>query len=113
MASPEEIAQAMQQELKRLQQKDEESTRTINALREEFANANDPEQVSQVARKAIIDIMPLAITQMRTLIEYAESESVRASLSRFVIACGLDKSKFEDSSTESLAALVKELAKND
>jgi len=113
MASSEEIAKVMQAELERLRKKDEESTKTINALQQEFSQANDPEAITQVARKAIIDIMPVAIVQMKALIECAESESVRASLSRFVIACGLDKTKFEDSNSESLAALVKELAKND
>lgn len=103
----------MQAELERLRRKDEEQTRTIQSLKEEFTDANSPEAISQVARKAIIDIMPKAIIQMGLLIEYAESESVRASLSRFVIACGLDPSKFEDKGSESLAALVKELAKND
>jgi hypothetical protein len=116
MASPEEIGKALQQEIERLRVKEEEQQKTINALKQEFTDANtslDPEAVAKVARKAIIDIMPKAIIQLGQLIEYAESESVRAGLSKFVIACGLDKSKFEDVGTGSLAALVKELAKND
>ena len=109
----EDYANSLQAEIDRLRRKEEENEKTLKALHEEFANANDPDAIAQVARKAIVDTMPQAIATMRELVEHAESESVRASLARFVVAAGLDKSKFEDSSSSDLKELLKQLAAND
>lgn len=111
--APEDHAKLLQEELARIRAREEELERTRKALAEEFADANDPDAIAKVARNAIKRIMPKAITQMEQLIEYAESESVRASLARFVIAAGLDKTKFEDSSSSELKELLKQLAAND
>lgn len=108
-----DYAKILQDEIERLRQKEAKQAETLKALQEEFADANDPEAIVIKARKAIKDLMPVAITQMGILIEHAESESVRASLSKFVVAAGLDKSKFEDDSSSTLQELLKQLANND
>jgi hypothetical protein len=111
--TPEESAKLLQQELARLQAKEEELEKTRKALQQEFSQANDPDEVANVARNAIREIMPDAVMQMKTLVNFAESESVRASLARFIIATGLDKNKFEDGSNSDLKDLLKQLSAND
>jgi len=108
--SPEESGDLLKQEIARLRAKELSQQETIEALKSEFADAVDSEAISRTARKAIRDLMPQAIVQMGMLINNAESESVRASLSRFVIAVGLDKAKIEDSDSQELRTLLKDLA---
>jgi hypothetical protein len=111
--TPEDSARILQEELARLAKKEDELDKTRKALQSEFAKATNPDDIANVDRNAIRDIMPDAVMQLKTLINYAESESVRASLSKFVIATGLDKSKIEDGSSSDLNELLKQLAAND
>lgn len=111
--TPEESAKILQEEMARLRAKEEELDNTRKALQSEFAAANDPDKVANAARNAIRDIMPDAVIQMKTLVNYAESESVRASLAKFIIATGLDKTKFEDGSSSDLKDLLAQLTAND
>lgn len=108
--TPEESAKILQEEIARLRAREEETERTRKALLEEFSKANDPDEVANVARNAIRDLMADAVLQMGFLINHAESESVRASLSKFVVATGLDKNKFEDQSSSDLRELLKQLS---
>lgn len=111
--TPEDSARILQEELARLKKKEDDLDNTRQALQQEFAKATNPDDIANVARNAIRDIMPDAVMQLKTLINYAESESVRASLSKFVIATGLDKSKIEDASSSDLNRLLEQLAQND
>lgn len=108
--SPEDSANILKQEIERLRTRERELEDSRKALQQEFAKANDPESVVKTAREAIRDIIPDAVIQLKTLINHAESESVRASLSKFVISAGLDKGKFEDDSGSELKDLLAKLS---
>jgi|ERR1043166_4664172 hypothetical protein len=107
---PRDSAKLLQEELARVNKERDDLEKARKALQEEFAQASDHGDVVKKARNAIRDLMPDAIMQMHTLLKTAESESVRASLARFIVATGLDKQKFEDDSQTELKELIKELS---
>lgn len=113
MSEPNEYANLLQQEIARLREREQENTKTIEALKQEFADSENPDDIVKIARKAIRTLMPRAIVELGNLIDGAESEAVRGNLSKFVVSVGLDKSKFEDDSAGSLKTLLEGLAKND
>ena len=82
------------------------------ALVAEFSKADSYEDTLKIAREAIKDILPLAITTVKSLIASADSESVRASLSKYVMDTVLSN-KLDSGSNSDVADLLKNLAKND
>jgi len=82
------------------------------ALRQEFAKAGTYEETVEVAKNAIADLLELSITTTKQLIASADSESVRASLSKFVIDSVLT-GKLDAKADASIADLIKKLADND
>lgn len=103
----------IQQELARAQA---ELTRTQNerdALRQEFQSESTFEEVIAVAKREFKDsIAPDAINQIKFLINNAESESVRASLSKWTLDLILSN-KIEGNPDDTFGKLLKGLTKSD
>lgn len=108
--SPEDHGELLKAEIERLKRERDEEAKARRALIQEFSNAADADDIARKARNAIRDLMPDAIIEAQKLIKYAESESVRASLSKFVISVGLDKAKFEDDSAGELKKLFENMS---
>ena len=82
------------------------------ALQQEFAKADTYEETVEVAKRAIADLLELSITTTRILISSADSESVRANLSKFVIDSVLS-GKLDSNTDNSIRSLLSKLADND
>lgn len=83
------------------------------SLEEEFANANpDDPATAEKARNKMLELVPAAGETIAHLLNFAQSESVRASLAKYVFDHAIGKDKVV-SSEDALDKLVRDLTKND
>jgi hypothetical protein len=108
---PEQVAALLQEELNKERNARLELERTRDALVQEFSKANTHDEVLEVAQKGIKDLLPDAILQMGHLLQHAESESVRAGLSKYITDSVLTH-KIEGEGNSEIKNLLKELANN-
>ena len=111
MLDPEQVASLLNEELESERAKSAELERSKQALIEEFNKANTHDEVLEAAQKGIKDLLPKAILQMGHLLQYAESESVRASLSKYITDTVITH-KIEGEGTSEIKTLLKQLANN-
>jgi len=109
--SPEEIAASLTAEIQQRDKLIESQQKDLDALKAEFSKASTAQEAVETARKKIEDLLPLALVNMENLLTTAESESVRSSLSRFVVTSVLDK-KLEDKDDNEIKALLTALQGN-
>lgn len=86
------------------------------AMQQEFnqiADNGDDESSPEAVRKAIIVAAPRAIQEIITLSTMAESESVRANTSKYIIDVAMGKIKIGDTDQDNLNKLLNELMGND
>jgi hypothetical protein len=86
------------------------------ALKSEYGelgelDPDDPATVLRV-RSRLLQLVPDAATTMKQLINFADSEAVRANLSKFVFQEAMGRAKSE-AEKDSLADLLKAVAKKD
>lgn len=111
--APEEKADALKQALEEQRLINERLQKDNKALAEEFANAGgDYEATVEVARKGLAGMLELAVTTAESLLLNAESESVRASMSKFVIDTVIS-GKLDAQPEGEIKNLLKKLADND
>lgn len=79
------------------------------SLVEEFTSCNDFDEVRNTFRDKIKEIAPMAIVNIVNLMNTADSESVRASLNKWVLEWAMSE-KIDGSDSE-LRAFMKSLAK--
>ena len=82
------------------------------ALTEEFAKASTYDETVEVARKGIANMLELAVTTAERLLANATSESVQASMSKFVIETVIS-GKLDMQPEGEIKNLIKRLADND
>lgn len=104
-------ANLLQQALVAEQAKVQQLAQANRALIEEFSKADTYEEQLEIAKKAIKDILPKAIETVNELIISGESESVRASLSKYVLDSVLS-GKLDKSADNEIAGLLRLLADN-
>lgn len=112
MTDPNVLANMLQEELEKERKAREDAEAANKALVEEFAKANTPDEVLEVAQKGIKDLLPSAIGTMRHLLEYSESDSVKASLSKYITESVLTH-KVEGDGNNEIKELLKQLTDND
>lgn len=100
------LQQALEDERKRSQQLEANN----KALVEEFSKADTYEDQLEIAKDAIAEILPMAISTTKSLIANG-TDSVRASLSRYVMETVLS-GKLQQSSDTAVAGLLQALAEN-
>lgn len=81
------------------------------ALEEEFStkNLDDPETAA-AAKAHVLETVPDAATQLKWLIRHAESESIRANLSKWVLDLAMQAAK-KGEGDDALSTLLSELQK--
>lgn len=100
------LQQALEAERARSQQLETDNA----ALVEEFNKADTYEDQLEIAKEAIAEILPMAISTTKSLIANG-TDSVRASLSRYVMETVLS-GKLQESSDRTVAGLLQALADN-
>lgn len=110
--NPDDISRMLQEELENERKAREDAEATNRALIEEFSKANTHDEVLEVAQKGIKDILPDAITQIRHLVKYSDSDSVRAGLSKYIVDTVLTH-KVEGEGNSEIKELIRQLADND
>jgi hypothetical protein len=100
------LQQALEDERKRSKQLEEDN----RALITEFNQADTYEDQLEIAKDAIAEILPMAISTTKSLIANG-TDSVRASLSRYVMETVLS-GKLQSSSDKTVAGLLQALAEN-
>jgi hypothetical protein len=100
------LQQALKDEQKRSKQLEEDN----RALITEFNQADTYEDQLEIAKDAIAEILPMAISTTKSLIANG-TDSVRASLSRYVMETVLS-GKLQQSSDKTVAGLLQALAEN-
>lgn len=110
--APEEKASELARLLEEERLKSERLAKDNQALKEEFAKAETYEETVEVARKGIANMLELAVTTAENLLLNAESESVRASLSKYVIDTVVS-GKLDAQPEGEIKNLLKKLAEND
>jgi hypothetical protein len=98
------LQQALEDERKRSKQLEEDN----RALITEFNQADTYEDQLEIAKDAIAEILPMAISTTKSLIANG-TDSVRASLSRYVMETVLS-GKLQSSSDKTVAGLLQALA---
>lgn len=101
-------AKMLQEQLDVTREELKRSEREKKALVAEFAAADTYEDTLRIAKEAIADMLGLAITTTKQLLANAESESVRASLSKYVMDTVIS-GKLDDATDESLSKILQEL----
>lgn len=89
-----EYAANMQEELTGYRKALEQELGTLGEL-----NADDPDTVTKVRNKLLL-LVPDAYSAMSQLINHADSEAVRANLSKFVFTEAIGKAKTQDEEDE-------------
>jgi hypothetical protein len=81
------------------------------ALEEEFAtkNLDDPETAA-AAKAHVLESVPDAATQLKWLIRHADSENIRANLSKWVLELAM-KAANKDEGDDALTQLLSQLQK--
>lgn len=101
----------LQQALEAERNKSQQLANDKKALVEEFSKAGSYEEQLELAKKALKDILPKAIETVNELIISGESESVRASLSKYILDSVLS-GKLDKSTDAEVAGLLRALADN-
>lgn len=86
----------------------EQTQLEMEALQAEF-NVINPESNAESIRKALVAAAPQAIQQIITLSHYAESESVRANTSKYIIDVASGKNQIGDQTETELTKLLRDL----
>lgn len=110
--APEDKAAELQRIINEERAKSAELQSDMQALREEFANADTYDETVAVARKGIANMLELAVTTAERLLANATSESVQSSMSKFVIETVLS-GKLDAQPEGEIRELIKRLAGND
>lgn len=110
--APEEKATELQRIIDEQRASYEQLVKDKNALAEEFAKAGTYDETVDVARKGIANMLELAVTTAERLLANATSESVQASMSKFVIETVIS-GKLDQQPEGEIKNLIKRLADND
>jgi hypothetical protein len=110
--APEEKATELQRIIDEQRVINDQLTKDKNALAEEFAKAGTYDETVDVARKGIAEMLELAVTTAKNLLVNATSESVQASMSKFVIETVIS-GKLDIQPEGEIKNLLKRLADND
>lgn len=109
MSDAQDVASLLQQQIQVEKERADRAEAEKKAIYEEFSKAgDDKEKAIETARTFLASSLPDAILQIRHLMQTSESDSVRASLSKFVVTSVLDH-KLEDRENTELKALLTQL----
>jgi hypothetical protein len=100
-----EYARTLQAEIDRLNAANE-------ALVQEFTKDSTSCTPERVHEK-VTELVPNALTQLEFMLNHAKSESVRASIARYILDIKLDKKGLGDSPDAELGKILAGLKKND
>jgi len=109
--TPQEIAASLANQLQTERELRGQAEADLEALRSEFKNTSSEEEAIKLARSKIEEMLPIALITMESLMANSDSDSVRSSISKFVVSSVLDK-KLEDKDNTELKSLLTQLQAN-
>lgn len=106
--APEQKAELLQQTISSLQADLQREREAKEALIAEFSKAETYEEQVQVAKDAIAELLPEAVTTMKSLMANSDKDAVRAGLAKYVFETVLS-GKLQESGNKTVDELLRKL----